>query len=162
MQEMKPSKQLFIVAALLLLSIPFHAQAQRSSRRLTIEKLVDQFEIAFEAHTLEKLDAKWRGHGKVRIVIEYQTIPNEVKVFRTYRGLERWLRSRETDSMPAEDGTVMKLPMRIAMRREGCRRGVCSYISDGGIDHNRLYIQRVSYGYRQGRPYIKSIRLLSG
>jgi hypothetical protein len=97
----------------------------------------------------------------VRIVIENSGAdiavdPNseyERKVFKTFGEFGRWLKSQET-----EDG----LPFRVTMPLVGCKRGLCTYNFDGGIDHNLLYLQKISYGYRNRRPYIKTIFLLAG
>ena len=158
---MKHIKQIYITIALILFVIPLSAQAQSRSKKLTIEKLIDEFEIAFVQDRLEKLDAKYPNYGKVRVEIEYTSIEPDIKVFKTFGGIGRWLRSMETDSMPLEDGTTMKLPMRL-MSEVSCQRGLCTYDYDGGILHNRLYIKKISYGYRNGRPYIKNIFLLAG
>jgi hypothetical protein len=161
---MKYIKQLSVILALILSVTPLSAQTQSPTKRLTIERLVDELEIAYVADTLETLDAKRPNQGKIRVVIEYQTIEPEIKVFKTFGELGRWLRSRETDTegMPAEAGTTVKLPRRVTMSLVGCKRGLCTYDFDGGILHNHLYIKKISYGYRKGRPYLKTILLLSG
>lgn len=161
---MKYTKQLSVFLALILSVTPLSAQTQSPTKRLTIEKLVDEFEVAYVADNLETLDAKRPNPVKIRVEIEYQTIDREIKVFKTFGELGRWLRSRETDTegMPVEAGTTSKLPMRVTMLPVGCRRGLCTYDFNGGILHNHLYIQKISYGYRKGRPYLKTIFLLSG
>jgi hypothetical protein len=161
---MKYIKQLSVILALMLFVTPSSAQTQSPTKRLTIEKLVDEFEIAYVADTLETLDAKYPNRARMRVVIEYQTIDPEIKVFKTFRGFGQWLRGRETDpeGMPVEAGTTIKLPRRVTILLVGCKRGLCTYDFDGGILHNHLYIKKISYGYRKGRPYIKTIFLLSG
>ena len=155
-------KQLSTVVALILSIIPLSIHAQSSSKRLTIGKLVDEFETAFVADSLEKLDAKRPNRGKMRVIITYDTIEPETKVFRTFGELGRWLRSRETDSAPTADGRTVKLPFRVTNPPTVCRRGLCLYDYEGGILHNHLYLKKILYGYRNGRPYIKTIFLYNG
>jgi hypothetical protein len=167
---MKHIKQLSIVIALILFIVPLSVQAQSSSKKATIEKLEDAVSTAFGLDTLAALDAKHPNPAKVRVVIENSGAdiavdPNseyERKVFKTFGGIGQWLRSREIDSAPSEDGLTIKLPMRLVMPLVGCKRGLCTYDFDGGIDHNHLYLQKISYGYRNRRPYIKTIFLLAG
>jgi hypothetical protein len=158
---MKYIKQLSVIAALILFVIPLSAKAQARSKKETIAKLEDALSTAFFLGTLGKLDAKYPNFGKVRVVIEHSGAdlaedPNgefERKVFRTFGEFGRWLKSQEY-----ENG----LPFRVTMPLVGCRRGMCTYNFDGGILHNHLYLQQISYGYRKGHPYIKTIYLLNG
>ncbi|HVG19110.1 MAG TPA: hypothetical protein VNI02_08650 [Blastocatellia bacterium] len=139
---MKRIQQLsVVVVGLVLFAIPLSAQAQSRPKKLTIGKLIDEFEIAFVQDRLERLDAKRPHHGRIRVEIEYSTIEPDIKVFRTFGALGRWLRNMETDSAPMEDGSTMKLPMRV-MSEVSCKRGVCTYDYDGGILHNHLYIKK--------------------
>jgi len=155
-------KQLAAVVALIVSITPLSLNAQSSSKRLTIGKLVDEFETAFVADSLEKLDAQRPNRGRMRVVITYDTIEPEVKVFRTFGALGRWLRSRETDSAPAEDGKTVKLPFRVTNPPTVCRRGSCLFDYDGGTLHNHIYLKKILYGSRNGRPYIKAIYLFDG
>jgi hypothetical protein len=158
---MKHFRQLSVAAALILLIIPLQAQAQSRSKKETIGKLEDALSTAFFLDTLGELDAKRPYLGKVRVVIEHSGAdlaadPNgefERKAFKTLGEFGRWLKSQES-----EDG----LPFRVTMPLLGCKRGVCTYDFNGGILHNHLYLQKISYGYRKGRPYIKTIFLLNG
>ena len=154
---MRHIKQLPITIALILSIFSLSAQAQHSSRIATIKKLQDAFSIAYTSDTLGTLDTKRQYRGKVRIVIEYpEADPKAIylsKVFKTFGGVGRWLKSRER-----EDGT----PFRVTRPLIGCKRGHCTYDFDWGIDHNHLYIDKISYGYKNGRPYIKTVFLLAG
>jgi hypothetical protein len=154
---MKQIKQLAIAIALILSIISLPAQAQ-SSKKESIEKLEDAFSIAYTSDNLGTLDAKRPSWGNVRIVIEYPLAEDprdryERRVFKTFGKIGRWLKSKER-----EDGT----PFRVSMPLAGCKRGLCTYDFNGGIDHNHLYIDKISYGYRNGHPYIKTIFLLAG
>ena len=159
---MKHIKQLSVIIGLILFIIPLSARAQSRFKKVTIEKLEDVFSTAFGLDTLETLDAKYPHHGRMKVVIEYTSIEPEIKVFKTFGGVGRCLRSMETDSMPTETGLNIKLPMRLVMPLVGCKRGLCTYDFNGGILHNRLYIKKISYAYRNKRPYIKTIFLLAG
>ena len=160
---MKHIKRLSVIVTLILLIIPLPAQAQPPSKRLTIEKLVDAFEIAFGMDNLGMLDAKVPNPVKMRVEIEYQTIGPEIKVFRTFGEIGRWLRSRQTDGAAKVDGQTVKFPITVVLPRVGCKRGLCTYdFFDGAMRHNHLFIKKISYGYRKGRPYLKTIYLLSG
>ena len=159
---MKHIKQPSVIIALILLIIPLSAQAQSRSKNLeTIEKLEDALSTALALDRLGTLDAKHSNPGKVRVVIEHSGAdiaadPNSIyerKVFKTFGELGRWLKSRETEG---------GFPLRVTMPLVGCQRGLCTYNFDGGILHHRLYLQKISYGYRNWRPYIKTIFLLAG
>jgi hypothetical protein len=150
-----------LVAALaLLLVITFlPVQAQSPSKSKTINQLVQSLEEAYMAKTLGTLDAKRPYFGKVKIVIEHSLAEDtakdrfEIKWFSSLAKAEQWLKSRER-----EDNT----PFREARTLLRCRAGLCTYNLDGGISHNHLYLQKITYGYRNGRPYFKTIYLLDG
>ncbi|SRR6266478_4991839 len=154
---MKHIKQLPITIALILSVFSLSAQAQHSSGVATIERLQNAFSIAYTSDTLGTLDTKRQYRGKVRIVIEYpEADPKAIylsKVFKTFAGVGRWLRSMEREA---------GIPFRVTRPLIGCKRGHCTYDFDGGIDHNHLYIDKISYGYINGRPYIKTVFLLAG
>jgi hypothetical protein len=150
---MKHIKQLAASLALILFIISPAAQAQSRSKIKTIEQLEDAFSIAF-MNNLTELDAKYPNHETFRVIIEYSSaLDPDIRVFRTFGALGRWLKSRET-----EDG----FPWRLSTQLVGCKRGVCTFEFEGNLQHNRLYIQKLSYGYRNGRPYLKTIFLLAG
>src|SRR5260370_37836522 len=105
---MKHIKQLPITIALFLSIFSLSVQAQSSSGIATIEKLQDAFSIAYTSDNLGTLDSKCRYRGKVRIVIEYpEADPKAIyvsKVFKTFKGVGRWLKSMER-----EDGTPFRV-----------------------------------------------------
>ena len=150
-------KQLPITIALFLSIFSLSAQAQSSSGIATIGKLQDAFSIAYTSDNLGTLDTNRQYRGKVRIVIEYPEADLKPiylsKAFKTFKGVGRWLKSMER-----EDGT----PFRVTRPLIGCKRGHCTYDFDGGIDHNHLYIDKISYAFRNGSPYIKTVFLLAG
>jgi hypothetical protein len=152
---MKHIKQLPITIALVLSIFSLSVQAQSSSGIATIEKLQRAFAIAYTSDNLGTLDTKRQYRGKVRIVIEYPDadLKDLSKVFKTFERVGRWLKSMER-----QDG----IPFRVTRPLIGCKRGRCTYDFDGGIDHNHLYIDKITYGYINRRPYIKTVFLLAG
>jgi len=149
-------KRLAISVVLILFGIS-SAVAQSAPKKQTIEQLINALSDAYMAKDLGRLDATRPYLGKVKIVIEHSLLEGtdqyEVKWVRTLAMGERWLRSREE-----EDGT----PLRGDKPLLQCKRGLCRYDLDGGISHNHLYLKRIRYGYRNGRPYIRTIYLLDG
>jgi hypothetical protein len=125
----------------------------------TIEGTVKALAEAYTAKALGRLDNLSPFLGTVRIIIEHSLADDnardrfETKQFATLERAEQWLRSREHDE---------GLPARESRPLVQCKGGVCTYDFDGGILHNHLYLQKISYGYRKGRPYIKTIYLLDG
>ncbi|HEX8772934.1 MAG TPA: hypothetical protein VF735_04965 [Pyrinomonadaceae bacterium] len=124
-----------------------------------IEQLMKALDDAYNMRKMGRLDARRPYRGRVRVVIEHSIGGDggpdsfERRQFRTLEQAERWLKSRER-----EDGT----PFRETRPLEECSGGMCTYDFNGGILHNHLYLQKVSYGFTKGRPYIKTIYLLDG
>lgn len=146
-------RRLATAAALLLLTAPLPAPARTAAKKETVEELVKALAEAYTSKSLGGLAAGRPQQAGVRIVVEHSISGGvEARDFRSLEAGERWLRSRER-----EDG-----PARQAMPLKRCRRGLCTYDFEGGILHNRLYLQRVAYGYRDGRPYVRAIYLLDG
>jgi hypothetical protein len=148
-------KQLAATVALLvsLLSVP--AQAQSRCRKETLGQFNKRLAEAYKTKTLATLDAEHPYAKKVKLVIEHSLDEDsfEIKYATLFEDVEEWLKNRER-----EDGT----PFRAVVERVSCRKAFCTYDFDGGIDHNHLYLQKVSYGYRNGCPYIKTIYLYDG
>lgn len=145
-----------LVAALALLIISSTAHAQAPAKPETVERLAKEVSEAYAAKNLGALDARRPYLKTVRIVIEHSlgepTPPNEVRAVRSLGKGEQWLRSRETADGPARDVKPLRR----------CGRGTCTFDFDSGIVHNTLYLQKITYGYRRGTPYIKAIHFLSG
>jgi hypothetical protein len=150
-------KKIAIIVALILATVSLPVRAQSPSVK-TIDQLVKALAEAYTSKALGRLDAEAPYFGRVEIVIEHSLAEDtakdrfEIKKFKTLEQGEKWLRSRERDDLPARE-------TRPLLR---CRRGLCAYDFDGGILHNHLYLRKISYGYRNGRPYIKTIFLLDG
>jgi len=145
-------------AALLLFSMSFAVHAAPVCKKQSIEKLVENVAENYEAKTLGRLDSQKPYIGKIRIVIEHSLADDDdpqrfvVKRFSLLAKAEAWLKSREVDGMPG----------RLSRPVSKCSRGVCSYNLDGGIDHNHLYLKRITYGVRNACPYLKTIYILDG
>ena len=152
-------RKLAVIVALTLFILSPSARAQSPSKKGSIEQTISALAEAYMARALGRLDAERLLFVGVKIIIEHSLAEDgakdkyEVKSFKTFEKGEQWLRSRERG-----DGT----PFRYVMPLLRCRKGLCTYNFDGGISHNHLYIEEVSYGFRNGRPYIKKIYLLDG
>ena len=142
------NKLVLVCALILAFSLP--GIAQSPSQTQTPEELVKAVADAFSAGELGKLDAERPYLRTVRIRVEHSITGGiEARSFRTLERLERWLDGANRDS--ARNGG--------ALRR--CRRGVCTFEQEGML-HNNLYLQRITYGLRKGRPYIKAIHIIDG
>lgn len=149
-------KQIKYLAAslVLILFINLPGQAQSRSRIRTIGQLANAFSDAFGIDRLREMDARYPDHGRFRVIIEYSSVEgSEKRVFKTFGALGRWLKSRESED---------RFPWRMDTTPRGCKRGVCNYDIQENLSHNRLYLTKLSYGYRDGRPYLKTIFLLAG
>ncbi|HEY0384509.1 MAG TPA: hypothetical protein VGC64_00790 [Pyrinomonadaceae bacterium] len=148
-------KQLAAAAALLVFIIYAPTHAQSRCRKETVAQLNKRLANAYQSKTLTSLDAEHPFAKKIKLVIEHSLDEDsyEIKYAPLFEYLEEWLKNRER-----EDGT----PFRAVMPRVSCRKNTCTYDFDGGIDHNHLYLQEVSYGYRKGCPYIRTIYLYDG
>lgn len=164
LELMKNLTPLFRTLALpvLLISSAAVAAAQIPAKTSPLGKLLDQLEIAFSNRELATLDAQRPYIGRVRVVIEHSLIEPtepgafEAGSFRSLAAAQRWLQKREEPN----EGNPTPFPSIRPL--EKCRRGLCTYDFDGGIDHNHLYLQKVSYGIRGGKAYLKTIYLYDG
>ncbi|MBD0369856.1 MAG: hypothetical protein ICV60_03315 [Pyrinomonadaceae bacterium] len=124
-----------------------------------LEQLMKAIDDAYGSRALGRLDARRPYLGKVRIEITHSLAEDgskdqyEIRTFRTLAQAERWLKSREVEG---------GLPVRETRPLWECANGRCDWDFNGGILHNHLYLQQVTYVFRRGRPYIKTISLLDG
>ena len=128
-------------------------RAHLSPQTQTIQTLANALADAFTAGTLGDLDAGRPYVGTLRVVIE-NLVDVERKNFRTLAAVERWLKSRET-----QDGQIT-LPRRNRGALLHCRQGICTFEKAGGL-HNILYVHKIAYGMRRGKPYIKTIYMVN-
>ena len=128
------------------------AHARPSSKSETIEQLAKALSEAFTTGALGGLDAERPYLGTVRIIVEHSISgKREMKNFKTFGEAEKWFTSRARDDGPARNsGPLLR-----------CRKGVCTYKQEGML-HNNLYLQKITYGIRKGRPYIKAVYVIDG
>ena len=136
------------------MSVP--AFAKSPSRPETIEQIAQKLAEAYEAKDLGKLDAAHLNVGKIKIIIEHSLAEGKdafrVKWFKSLGQVEAWLKSREHDELPNRQSRPLLK----------CRKGACTFDFSGGILHNTLYLKRITYVVRKGRPFITTIHLLDG
>jgi len=148
-------KQLAVHVVLFLFIVPPPAHSQPLSKKVTIDQLVEAFADAYMAKALGKLDAGRPYFGEVKLVIEHSMVEAnaegkyEIKEFRTFAKVERWLTDRG------------EIPYRAVAGPRRCKSGLCTY-DPGALSHSHLYLKKIAYGYREGRPYIKTVYLLDG
>lgn len=154
---MKRSKTVpAVVAVFLLLTSAALAKAQ--CRKHSAEALAKKIAERFPAKTLSGMDQDRPLRGRVKVTIEHSLADDEdpqrfeIRRFSSLAHLEQWLKKRETDD----------LPHRFSMDLVNCAKGVCRFFTDGGINHNSLYLKRVTYGTSNGCPYLRSIYILDG
>lgn len=127
-------------------------------KKQSIENLVNALADSFAEKKMDRLDADRPYVGTFRILIEHSLAddndPQRFKVrrFRSFAAAEKWFKSQEIEGMPGRNTRPLLK----------CAKGVCSYNSEGGILHNNLYLTKITYGMRNGCPYIKTIYLLDG
>jgi len=145
-------------ASALIAIVVLAAGTAAQCKKQPIAALAKAVDEGFEARTLGDLDAQKPYVGRLRIVIEHSLAGDNDKdrfVVRSFASLakaEAWLKSREHDEMPG----------RQSMPFQKCANGVCTFNFDGGILHNTLYLKKITYGIRNGCPYLKTIYLLDG
>jgi len=147
-----------MVLSVLLICLSMTSQTKAQCKKQKVEELVKAVAASFEAKTLRSLDADHPYVGKVRVVIEHSLADDNDKgrfVIRRFTSLARfeaWLKSREIEELPGRESRPLTR----------CAKGVCTYNFDGGILHNHLYLKKITYGVRNGCPYLKTIYLLDG
>ena len=143
-------KRLFIYVVLILVSAATVA-AQTGSSKSRIARLAQKIADVDDLGSLDRLGLI---RGSVKIVIRHSIAEPEFesKSFRSFKAAERWLDSREIDGFP----------VRMSMPFKGCGKSVCTFESEGGILHNRLYTKKIIFGYRKNRPYVKAVQFLDG
>jgi hypothetical protein len=148
-------KQLTSLTLILLFSLTVAAKPCKKQSITDFAKAIAQ---AYEQRKLADLDAERPYAATFRIVIEHSLSGDDEpgrfvrRTFTSFARFERWLKTREIEGLPA----------RQAMPFKGCAKGACTFQSDVGILHNHLYLKRITYGMRNGCPYIKTIYLLDG
>jgi hypothetical protein len=146
------------IAAGLTLLFASNTLAKSPPKPNTVEQLAIELADAYVTRNLGRLDRKYPSQGKVKIEIEDSLSGEDtknkssIKEFRSLAQGEQWLRSR----------AINDFPVRQIKPLIGCKRGSCTYDFSQGILHNQLYLKKISYGYKNGRHYLKAIYLLDG
>lgn len=146
------------IAAVLMLLMPSNSLAKSPPEPGTIEQLAIELSDAYANKNLGRLDRKYPVLGKVKIEIEDSLAGDDnpsrprTKEFQSLAQGEKWLRSTARNDFPVRESRPL-----IA-----CKQGSCTYDFSAGILHNHLYLKKISYGYKNGRPYLKTIYLLDG
>jgi hypothetical protein len=127
---------------------------EASYPKQSLEQLVTNVAFAWSEGNLSSLDARRPYVGSVRVVVEVQAgEPSlvERKTFRTLAQIDRWFKQRARgDGLRRNMGSF-----------EQCSKGVCTF-EQSGMLHNNLYLKKITYGMRKGRPYIKAIYIDDG
>lgn len=132
--------------------------AQTRCKKQPVTDLVNSFADSFANKSMDSLDVTRSHAGRFTFRIEHSLADDndsqrfEIKSFSSFAAAEQWLKSREIEGMPGRNTRPLLK----------CARGVCSYNSEGGILHNNLYLTKITYGVRNGCPYLKTIYLLDG
>jgi len=151
----------FSIAALavVVLAGAVPVEAQQKCKKQTLGAWAKTVAQSYEAKSLAKLDAQRPYAGTFRVVIEHSLAGDDDSDrfvrgrFSSFARFEQWLTRREIEGFPARQ--VMQTFV-------GCSRGSCKWEATYGILHNQLYFKRLTYGMRNGCPYVKSIYLLDG
>jgi hypothetical protein len=151
-------KNMAVAAGLLTLCIASTTVAKSPPASGTIEQLAIELPDAYVKKNLGRLDRKYSVRGKVKIEIEDSLAGDDnprkprTKEFQSLAQGEQWLKSIARSDFPVRESRPL-----IA-----CKQGSCTYDFSAGILHNHLYLKKISYGYKNGRPYLKTIYLLDG
>lgn len=153
--SVKKVKQLATALALVPFIISSSFFAQASPKKKTVEQLAMAVSDAYTWGVLGWLDRnKHDSLGKVKIIIKHSIAidKSETKEFKSFEQAEQWLRSREDKGRP----------VRVRRPLLGCQKSLCTYNFEEGLLHGHLYLQKITYGYNNGSPYIATIHLLDG
>jgi hypothetical protein len=153
--SVKKVKQLAAAVALVPFIISSSVFAQTPPKKETIEQLVMAVSDAYALGVLGWLDHnKHASVGKVKIIIKHSIAIDKLdtKEFKIFEQAEQWLRSQEYKGRP----------VRVRKPLLGCQKNLCTYNFEEGLLHGHLYLQKITYGYSNGSPYIETIQLLDG
>ena len=130
------------------------ARAHRMPQTQSIRELADTAAKAWGEGNLGSLDASRPYVGSVKVIVEGTVGEPPMiwrKTFRTLAQVDRWFKSRERAEGPARNIGQLKQ----------CSKGVCTFEQEGML-HNNLYMKKITYGMRKGKPYIKAIYIEDG
>lgn len=147
----------YLAMVIVFLSIGL-AEAQSRCKKQPVKNLVEAVAESFANKTMGTLDADRPYAGRFTIRIEHSLADDndpdrfEVRRFSSFGRAERWFKSKEIEGLPGRNTRPLLK----------CAKGVCNYSSEGGLLHNNLYLTKITYGIRNGCPYIKAIHILDG
>jgi hypothetical protein len=130
------------------------SRAHLSRQTQTIQELATAAATAWGEGNLGSLDGRRPYVGSVRVIVEGQAGEPPMisrKTFRTLAQVDRWFKSRERADGPGRNPGQL----------EQCSKGVCTFTQEGML-HNNLYLKKITYGMRKGKPYIKAIYIDDG
>lgn len=130
------------------------SRAHRAPQAQTIQELANATATAWSEGNLGSLDAGRPYVGSVKVIVEAQAgEPPQIdrKTFRTLAQVDRWFKSRERADGPGRNMGQLKQ----------CSKGVCTFEQEGML-HNNLYLKKITYGMRRGKPYLKAIYIDDG
>lgn len=137
-----------------LMGVMTSLYAANACKDTSIEKAVKALADAYAKKRMEALDSIGIKGEEVQFVIEHSlTFDYEVEEAKTFSQAERWLRSLEVEK---------EMPAREVRPLEWCRKGLCVFNFEEGLSHNTLTIHKVTYGYRNGCPSLRTVFLLNG
>lgn len=140
---------LLLVLSMLLLTTGALAQGKSKQTKMTAEQLARAVSKVFKEKRLGRLDAS-RPYLKTVQIITEDTLGEEperrIETVKTMKQAERMFRG----STNLNIGPLIK-----------CEKGICTYDVSVGA-HNNLYLQSITYGYRKGSAYLKTILILDG
>jgi len=150
-------KKVALAIALIALALFSASPAGAQCKTPSIQKFANDVGERFGAKTLAAMDQRQALRGQLKVTIEHSLADDddpqrfEVRRFSSLAKFEQWLKSREIEGRPGRYSRELK-----------CARGVCRTNMDGGINHNSLYLKRITYGTRNGCPYLRTIYILDG
>ncbi len=145
-------KRIALFFALVVTVVPSYAGD--ACKDTTIEKAIKLLTDAYAGKRMKTLDGIGIKGDEVQFVIEHSlTSDYEVEEARTFSQADRWLRSLEIEK---------DMPSREVRPLVWCRKGLCVFDFEDGISHNALYIDKVTYVYKQGCPSLRTVFLLNG
>lgn len=147
---MKTGQALLLTALVLSSSA---AAAGGQCKGGAIEPLANRLAERFATKRLASLDPERPYRGSIQFVVEHAiTDEHEVEEKPSLAAIEKWLMRHEPEGFSAREARPLSW----------CKKGLCVFDLPAGIEHNHRYVQKLTYGYDKGCPYIRSVFLLDG
>ncbi len=144
-------KQTLLLLAFTLCPALAAAGAQCASA--DIEPLAKKVANNFATKQLAALDKERPYLDAIQFVVEHSIADSyEVEETSSLAAIEQWLARQETDGLPAREARPL----------QWCKKGLCVFNLSAGIAHTHWYVQKLTYGFHAGCPYIKTVFLLDG